>query len=192
MEVVALDIPDIKLFRPQRFGDERGFFCETYRRTAHADYDFVQDNVSVSAESGTIRGLHFQAPPFAQAKLITVLRGAVLDVAVDIRRGSPSFGNWVSWELSAENFNQLLIPAGFAHGFCTLVPDTMIFYKVDAYYSRPHDCGILWNDPALGIVWPVEPGSAILSDRDRKLPRLSDIESPFVLLGAGDLLTEDA
>jgi dTDP-4-dehydrorhamnose 3,5-epimerase len=134
----------------------------------------------MSADRGTIRGLHFQSPPFAQTKLVTVVRGAVFDVAVDIRRGSPTFGRWVSAELDADGLNQLLIPAGFAHGFCTLRPDTLLFYKVDAYYAPAHDHGILWSDPALDIPWPVDPAAAILSDKDRRQPPLSQIETPFV------------
>lgn len=180
MDIEALDITDVKLLRVKKFGDSRGFFCEAFTRRTHPGIDFVQDNLSMSAAAGTVRGLHFQSPPFAQTKLVTVVRGAVFDVAVDIRKGSPTFGRWVSAELDSDGLNQLLIPAGFAHGFCTLRPDTLLFYKVDAYYSATHDHGILWNDPALGIPWPVDPAQAILSDKDRSLPRLQDIDTPFV------------
>jgi len=179
MDTTPLEIPEIKQFLPKKFGDSRGFFCEIFTRRHHPGLDFVQDNVSLSADAGTVRGLHFQAPPFAQAKLVTVLRGAVFDVAVDIRQGSPSFGRWVGVELSAETLNQLLIPHGFAHGFCTLLPDTMVHYKVDGYYSPQHDGGILWNDPAIAIAWPVAAEKAILSEKDRRQPRLEAIASPF-------------
>lgn len=180
MDIEALDIADVKLLKVKKFGDSRGFFCEAFTRRMHPDIDFVQDNLSMSNAVGTVRGLHFQSPPFAQTKLVTVVRGAVFDVAVDIRKGSPTYGRWVSAELDADGLNQLLIPAGFAHGFCTLQPDTLLFYKVDAYYAAAHDHGILWNDPALSIPWPVDPAEAILSDKDRRLPRLADIDIPFV------------
>jgi dTDP-4-dehydrorhamnose 3,5-epimerase len=179
----AVDLEGIELFSVKKFADPRGFFCETYTRRLHPDLSFVQDNVSVSAAPGTVRGLHYQMFPFPQSKLITVLSGAVFDVAVDIRRGSPTFGRWFGLELTSERMNQILIPHGFAHGFCTLAPNTLVFYKADAFYSEPHDRGILWNDPTLGIAWPVESDSAILSEKDRRLPRLDDIESPFVYRG---------
>jgi dTDP-4-dehydrorhamnose 3,5-epimerase len=179
IEMKPLQIPEVKLLKLDRFSDSRGFFCEMFKRTAHPAVDFVQDNLSVSVKRGTVRGLHYQAPPFAQTKLVTVLRGAVFDVAVDIRKRSPTFGRWVGVELSEGELNQLLIPPGFAHGFCTLAPDTMVLYKVDAYYSPRHDRGILWNDPSLGIAWPVGPAEAILSDKDGRLPPLSAVDSPF-------------
>lgn len=168
---------------PERFGDHRGFFSETYNRQrfveAGIDMEFVQDNHSLSAAMGTIRGLHFQSPPFAQVKLVRVVRGRILDVAVDLRRSSATYGRHVAVELSAENGRQLLVPIGFAHGFCTLEADTEIHYKVSAYYSAAHDKGLAYNDPALGIDWPVTLGEAILSDKDRQQPRLADLAAYF-------------
>ena len=180
MRLSLLELSDVRLLKPEQVVNHRGFFCEMFRRDRISDFDFVQDNISFSAKAGTVRGLHYQSPPHAQAKLITILRGAVLSVAIDIRRGSPSFGRHVSAELSAENFNQLLIPHGFAHGFCTLLADTLVFYKVDAFYSPGDDRGIFWNDPALGIDWPVDAAEAIVSEKDEKLPCLAEIEPPFV------------
>jgi dTDP-4-dehydrorhamnose 3,5-epimerase len=183
MQVVSLAIPDIKLITPQKFGDSRGFFSEVYSRRAFADAglttEFVQDNHSLSARAGTIRGLHFQRPPHAQAKLVRVIRGAIFDVAVDLRRGSPSFSRAVSVELSAENWAQLYIPAGFAHGFCTLQPDTEVLYKVDAGYVPTHDTGVLWSDPDIAIVWPEIAAPATLSMKDRALPMLRDAGELF-------------
>lgn len=180
-----LAIPDVVLVQPVRHGDARGYFCETYKKPQFdafgLDLAFVQDNESLSREVGVVRGLHFQTPPMAQAKLVRAVRGAIFDVAVDIRRGSPSFGKWVAATLTAEKGEQLFIPHGFAHGFCTLEPDTLIAYKVDAPYARENDAGIAWDDPALAIDWPVGPGGAVLSDKDRVQPRLRDISSPFVL-----------
>ncbi len=177
--MTALDIREVTHLSLEKFRDSRGFFCEIFTRRNYPDLDFVQDNLSLSADAGTVRGLHYQEPPFAQTKLVTVLHGAAFDVAVDIRRGSATFGRWVGVELSVEKLSQILIPRGFAHGFCTLVPDTMVHYKVDSYYSPQHDRGILWNDPALAIPWPVAPSKAILSDKDRRQPRLAEIDSPF-------------
>jgi dTDP-4-dehydrorhamnose 3,5-epimerase len=175
-------LPDVKIVNPQRIGDQRGFFSETYNRQRFAeagiDVEFVQDNHSLSAAVGTIRGLHFQSEPFAQAKLIRVVRGRILDVAVDLRQSSPTFGRHVAIELSAENGWQLLVPIGFAHGFCTLEPDTEIVYKVSGYYSAAHDHGLLWNDPALGIEWPVGV-KAVLSDKDRRQPPLAELPDYF-------------
>jgi dTDP-4-dehydrorhamnose 3,5-epimerase len=171
-------IPDVKIITPKKFGDHRGFFSETYNRRAAAEagihLEFVQDNHSLSADVGTIRGLHFQSAPFAQDKLVRAPRGRILDVAVDLRRSSPTFGRHVAVELSAENWRQLLVPIGFAHGFCTLEPETEVFYKVTNYYSPAHDHGLAFDDPALGIAWPVDAAKAILSDKDRRLPRLAD------------------
>ncbi len=176
-------LPDVKIIKPRRFEDARGFFVETYSRRALAAEgitgEFVQDNHSRSNSAGTVRGLHFQIPPFAQTKLVRCPAGRIFDVAVDIRRGSPSYGRHVAVELSAENGWQLLIPAGFAHGFATLEPGTELQYKVTADYSPAHDAGIFWNDPALAIPWPVDPARAVLSDKDRKLPLLSEVASPF-------------
>lgn len=180
---VETRIPDVKVLVPGKFGDHRGFFSETYNKRALAgigiDLDFVQDNDTMSAEKGTVRGLHFQVEPFSQHKLVRVVRGAILDVAVDVRRGSPTFGQHVAVELSAETWNQILVPIGFAHGFCTLEPDSHIVYKVTNYYSPDHDRGLRWDDPALGIDWPVTPDAAVLSDRDRNWPKLSDLPSHF-------------
>lgn len=177
MNIQSLNIPDIKLITPKKHGDARGFFSETYNKRALSehgiDLDFVQDNQSLSAEKGTVRGFHFQTPPFAQDKLVRVTRGAVLDVVVDIRKNSSTFGQHVAVELSAENWAQLLVPAGFAHAFCTLVDNTEIIYKVTNYYSKDHDFGLLWNDPELGIDWPVEANDAVLSEKDCHQPLLA-------------------
>ena len=183
MQVTRLEIPDVVLFEPVRFGDERGFFSETYNGKTMADagfaLDIVQDNFSLSRPKGTVRGLHFQSPPFAQDKLVRVSRGAIFDVAVDIRHGSPTFGQWVGAEISADNWLQILVPVGFAHGFCTLVEDTEVQYKVTSYYSREHDLGLAWDDPALDIDWPISPGDALLSDKDRAQPKLADLPKYF-------------
>jgi dTDP-4-dehydrorhamnose 3,5-epimerase len=183
LEVVALAISEVKLIRTPRHGDARGYFSETYQRSdftsAGISNDFLQDNQSRSAGSGTIRGLHFQRPPFAQSKLIRVLHGRILDVVVDLRRSSSTFSKHLAIELSADGNEQLLVPAGFAHGFCTLEPDTVVFYKVDQDYSAVHDGGVNWADPALGITWPVSASEAILSDKDRRLPKLADLPDIF-------------
>ncbi len=183
MNVVALDIPDVKLITPKRFGDSRGFFSEVYNARALADAGidivFVQDNHAFSSQTGTLRGLHFQKPPHAQTKLVRVTRGRIYDVAVDIRPGSPTYGRHVGVELSAGNWSQLLVPAGFAHGYCTLEPDTEVLYKVDAYYAPEHDAGILWSDPALAISWPVAADMAQLSDKDLRLPLFKDVGPAF-------------
>ena len=178
-----LDIPAVKVLKPRKHGDHRGFFSEVYNRRTLAEagigIEFVQDNHSLSAEKGTVRGLHFQTPPFAQDKLVRVVRGAVFDVAVDLRRGSPTYGRHVSAVLSAGAWNQMLAPIGFAHGFMTLEPDTEVIYKVSNYYAPDHDRGILWNDPALGIAWPIPEAEAVLSDKDRRQPRLAELVTPF-------------
>lgn len=183
MVVIETAIPDVKIIEPAKFGDDRGFFSETFNyekyKAAGIDLDAVQDNHSLSGPQGTIRGLHFQTSPYAQAKLVRVSRGSVLDVAVDIRRGSPSYGQHVAVELSAEAWNQLYIPRGFAHGFCTLEPDTEFLYKVDNYYAPDHDKGLAWDDPALAIDWPVPPAEVVLSDKDRQHPRLADLAEYF-------------
>jgi dTDP-4-dehydrorhamnose 3,5-epimerase len=182
-EITPQSLPDVLLITPKRFGDLRGSFMETYSRgrLAQAGFqgDFVQDNQSFSAVQGTVRGLHFQSPPKAQAKLIRVTRGAILDVAVDIRRGSATFGQHVAVELSAENARQLLIPAGFAHGFQTLTPDCEVLYKVTDVYAPETEGGLLWNDPALGIAWPTGPDRAVVNARDAGWPTLADLQSPF-------------
>jgi dTDP-4-dehydrorhamnose 3,5-epimerase len=183
VDIELTGIPDVKILTPLRLGDHRGFFSETYNRktfeAAGLVLDFVQDNHSLSAEAGTVRGLHFQSPPFAQDKLIRVARGAILDVAVDLRRGSPTFGQHVAVELSAANWRQLLVPIGFAHGFCTLEPDTEVVYKVTGFYSAANDHGLAWDDPDLGIAWPVTRDAATLSDKDRRHPRLADLPDYF-------------
>ena len=167
---------------PVKHGDERGFFSEVYNKAELArlgiHLEFVQDNQSLSQKVGTVRGLHFQAPPFAQSKLVRVLRGAIFDVVVDIRKGSPTYGQHVSARVSAQDWNQILVPKGFAHGFCTLEPDTEILYKVDAPYATEHEHGILWSDPDLAIDWPTSAAQATVSGKDRQLPRLKDLP-PF-------------
>lgn len=183
IRIAETSIPDVKLVVPDRFGDARGFFSETYSRRVFEEAgfarEFVQDNHSLSGQKGVVRGMHFQVPPHAQAKLVRVVRGSILDVAVDIRRGSPTFGNHVAVTLSAENWTQALIPAGFAHGFCTLEPNTEVLYKVDAYWSPESERGLLWNDPDLGISWPVAAEDAVISERDRHYPRLRDLTDTF-------------
>jgi dTDP-4-dehydrorhamnose 3,5-epimerase len=181
--VEATAISDVKIITPKKFGDHRGFFSEVYNRKAFAEagiaLEFIQDNHSLSAQVGTLRGLHFQSPPFAQDKLVRVTRGRILDVAVDLRKSSPTYGRHVAVELSAENWRQLLIPIGFAHGFVTLEPDTEVIYKVTNYYSAANDLGLAWDDPDLGIAWPVPPGGVTLSDKDTKHPRLRDLPEIF-------------
>ena len=176
MDIETTAIADVLILKPKRFGDSRGFFSETYSRRAFEalglELDFVQDNHSLSRDVGTLRGLHFQSAPFAQDKLVRVTRGRILDVAVDIRRSSPTFGKHVAVELSAENWRQLLVPIGFAHAFITLEPNTEVIYKVTNYYSAANDLGLAWDDPDLAIDWPVEAAKVILSDKDRKHPRL--------------------
>jgi dTDP-4-dehydrorhamnose 3,5-epimerase len=195
LEVTETAIPGVRIVVARRMGDERGFFAETWNRDrfreARIDVDWVQENHALSVSAGTVRGFHYQVAPAAQAKLIRVVRGAALDVAVDLRRGSPTFGRHVAIELSAENFRQLLIPIGFAHGYCTLEPNTEILYKVDHVYTPDTERGIRWDDPALGIDWPVRPEDAVLSEKDRGLPMLADqpdlfeqIDSDFDLGGA--------
>jgi dTDP-4-dehydrorhamnose 3,5-epimerase len=183
IEVQPLAIPEVRLIRTRTFADHRGFFRETWNRAAFAEagihLDFVQDNHSGSTAIGTVRGLHFQAPPHAQDKLVRVIRGRILDVAVDLRRSSATFGQWVAAELSAAGAEQLLVPIGFAHGFCTLEADTEVLYKVSAGYAPEADLGIAWNDPDIGVAWPVEAAKAVLSAKDAALPRLRDIASPF-------------
>ncbi len=182
MEIRQTSLAEVLVITPRRFGDERGFFSESWNRRAFAqaglEFDFVQDNESLSVDAGTLRGLHYQAPPNAQAKLVRVARGAVLDVAVDVRRGSPDFGKWVSVELSAENGRQILIPRGFLHGFVTLLPDTHVLYKADNYYAPESDGAVAWNDPDLAIDWQTD--KVTLSDKDAAAPRLADWESPFI------------
>lgn len=183
MRLETTAIRGIMKIVPPRFGDHRGYFSEVFKdgwfRQNVADVTFIQDNESLSAQAGTLRGLHFQTPPFAQGKLVRCLHGAILDTVVDIRTGSPTFGKWLQEELSQENGVQLWVPAGFAHGFVTRQPDSVISYKVTAPYSPDHDRGILWNDPAIGIDWSVDGDSALLSDKDKTLPKLADIPAYF-------------
>jgi dTDP-4-dehydrorhamnose 3,5-epimerase len=183
LDIRALLIPDIKLIKSGRFKDARGYFSETFARSDFAAHglpcDFIQDNQSSSDVSGTVRGLHFQNPPFAQTKLVRVLQGRILDVAVDLRRSSPTYGRHVAIELSDESGEQLLVPAGFAHGFCTLAPHTIVFYKVDKIYSATHDSGINWIDPQLAIPWPIAAKDATVSDKDRRLPMLAELSPVF-------------
>jgi dTDP-4-dehydrorhamnose 3,5-epimerase len=177
-------LPGVLLVKPRRLGDARGYFVETYSRQAYGELgvtaDFVQDNQSLSAMPGTLRGLHFQKPPFAQAKLVRVLKGSIFDVAVDLRVGSPHFGRWCGATLTADGDEQLFVPRGFAHGFVTLEPDTVVSYKVDAYYSAECDAGVTFDDPRIGVEWPWSADRLTLSAKDKVLPRLSDIASPFV------------
>jgi len=182
MNLTRFDIAGPVLIEPRRFTDARGFFSEVWKASSHAEIgittSFVQDNHSLSRLKGTVRGLHFQRPPTAQGKLVRCTRGAILDVAVDIRPGSPSFRKFVAVELSAENGLQLWIPRGFAHGLCTLTEDTEVLYKVDAPYDPATDSAIRFDDPAIGIPWPVPPGEALLSDKDRAAPMLADAALP--------------
>ena len=183
MNVERLALPGVLLLTPPRFGDSRGWFSETFNAARMAEAgvsgNFVQDNQSLSARPGTVRGLHFQIPPSAQGKLVRVLRGAIWDVAVDIRHGSDSFGRHAAATLSAENGSQLWVPPGFAHGFCTLEPNTEVFYKVTAAYDRDAERGIAWDDPALALPWPVTADSAALSEKDRVLPHLNECAAWF-------------
>ena len=176
-------LPGVVILTPRRFGDARGFFSESWSRKALSqqglDHDFVQDNHSVSAKANTLRGLHFQAPPHAQAKLVRCGRGCLFDVAVDIRRGSPTFARWVGVELSFENGRQLLIPAGFLHGFATRAPDTEIVYKCTDYYAPDADGAVRFDCPDIGIDWGLT-GDPVLSDKDAGAPRLAQFTSPFI------------
>ncbi len=176
-----LDIPEVVVVRPQRLGDERGFFAETYRASVFAEAGivgpFVQDNLARSGPR-VLRGLHFQLPPHAQGKLIQVVRGAVFDVAVDLRRASPTFGRWVGWELSAASGELLWVPPGFAHGYAVVGPDGAdLTYKVTAEYRPELDRGVRWNDPDIGVAWPLE--EPVLSPRDLALPLLAELDTPF-------------
>jgi dTDP-4-dehydrorhamnose 3,5-epimerase len=183
MKIEALNIPEVLLVTPARFGDSRGFFAETYNAAKLAEAGlaepFVQDNQSFSAARGTVRGLHCQIAPHPQGKLVRVLRGAIWDVAVDARPGSPHFGRYAAAILSTENFAQLWVPPGFLHGFCTLEPDTEVFYKVTGKYDRASERGVMWNDPALALPWPVAVDEAVLSDKDKILPHWSEAAAWF-------------
>lgn len=183
MEIQTFDIAGVVLLTPRHIGDERGYFAETFRQDQFAekvgDFTFVQDNESRSAKVGTIRGLHFQSEPDAQGKLVRCTAGALFDVAVDIRQGSPTFGRWVGETLTPDNGKQLWVPPGFAHGFCSLEPDTVISYKVTGYYSAQCDKGLAWDDPAIGVIWPDVADPETLSPKDRKQPLLADLPSYF-------------
>ena len=178
-----LAIPDVIRVTPKRHGDDRGYFSETYRETAYAaggiPGPFVQDNSAFSAQADVLRGFHFQIPPAAQAKLVSCARGRIFDVAVDIRASSPTFGQHVGAELSAENGHQLFVPEGFAHGYLTLTPDCLVQYKVSAYYSPEHERGLAWDDPDLEIDWPLAGRAPILSEKDANLPVLSTLQTWF-------------
>jgi dTDP-4-dehydrorhamnose 3,5-epimerase len=184
MEIIATAVlPAVRVVLPRRHADARGYFSEVWRddamRQAGLAVRFVQENHALSHASGTVRGLHFQIGEAAQAKLVRCPRGSILDVAVDIRRGSPTFGRHVCEVLSAANWKQLYVPAGFAHGYCTIEPDTEVIYKVTAYYDPACERGLAWNDPDLAIAWPVDDGTALLTPRDRAFPRLADLPDFF-------------
>jgi dTDP-4-dehydrorhamnose 3,5-epimerase len=183
MEVEATDIADVLVLKPRYFHDVRGYLVETYskREAQHMRLptDFVQDNQSLSLKAGTVRALHFQVPPRSQAKLIRVLRGSIYDVAVDLRVDSPTYGRWVGKVLSAQTGEQMFVPRGFAHGYCTLEPNTEVAYKVDDYYAPECEQGLAWDDPIFAIDWPVAHADTILSDRDRKLGSAAAFVSPF-------------
>ena len=183
MQVIDTEIRGLKILLPKKIGDNRGFFSEVYSQRAMAEAginaSFVQDNHSLSAEKGVVRGLHYQLPPMAQDKLLRVVHGSILDIAVDVRRDSPTFGQSVAVVLSAENWKQLYVPAGFAHGFVTLEPNCQVLYKVTNYYSPQHERAIRWNDPDLGIEWGISEAEAILSPRDRAHPMLKDVKDLF-------------
>jgi len=183
LEVEKTALTDVLVLTPKRFADARGFFTETFNAARFAEagvaVDFIQDNHSHSARAGTVRGLHFQAPPFAQSKLVRVLAGAIIDVAVDARLGSPTYGRWVGVELSAENGRQIFVPKGFLHGFITLEPDTAVAYKVDAYYDRESDGAVKWDDPDLAIDWGPTAKDALLSEKDAGAQSWAAFASPF-------------
>ncbi|MBS0640737.1 MAG: dTDP-4-dehydrorhamnose 3,5-epimerase [Proteobacteria bacterium] len=183
MKVESLAIPEVKLITPPRFNDPRGFFSETWNGGRFADAGvpgpFVQDNHAVSTARGVLRGLHCQIGPNAQGKLVRCVKGAIFDVAVDIRKGSPTYGKWVGAEISAANWTQIWVPVGFLHAYCTLTEETEVIYKVTAPYDKPAERGVIWNDPDIGIQWPVAAAQVLLSDKDKVLPRLRDCEPWF-------------
>lgn len=183
MQLIETAIPAVKILVPKKHGDHRGFFSEAYSQktlqSVGIDAVFVQDNHSLSAERGVVRGLHYQVAPMAQDKLVRVIRGAILDIAVDIRKSSPTFGKHVSAIISAENWHQIFVPVGFAHGFATLEPNTEVIYKVTNYYSPSHERGIRWNDPKLQIDWQTNESTATLSPRDREHPMFADAKDLF-------------
>jgi len=183
MDVETLDIAGLLLITPPRHGDQRGFFSEVFRsdlfEAVAGPVTFVQDNVSRSATKGTIRGLHYQSPPMEQGKLVRASRGRILDVAVDVRQGSPTYGHHVAVELSDDNWQQLWVPAGFLHGFCTLTDDVELSYKVTNRYSAANDGAVAFDDPDIGVAWPVSRAEAILSAKDMEAPNLADWRTPF-------------
>ena len=185
MEIERTGVEGVNILQPEVFEDERGFFFESYNKEKlekmGINLNLCQDNHSMSKEIGTIRGLHYQIEPMEMTKIVRVVRGEILDVIVDIRKGSPTFGEWSSFHLTSENKKQVIVPPGFAHGFCTLVRDTEVLYKVDKHYSREHDRGIKWNDPEIGIDWPTS--NPILSEKDMKNPPLSSAEINFTYEG---------
>ncbi len=189
LTVSPLRISEVVLVGAAKHSDARGFFSETYSKAdlcaLGIEIEFVQDNHALSVQRGTVRGLHFQTPPYAQDKLIRVARGAIFDVAVDLRTGSPTFGQHVSAVISSDAWNQILVPVGFAHGFATLEPNTEVIYKVSSHYSPGHDKGLFWEDPALGIDWPVTSSEVVLSDKDKCQPMLSELPRYFFYEGAG-------
>lgn len=186
MEFRRLELPGLVEIIPRKIGDDRGYFSEIFRQDRFrdfADVEFVQENQSLSVQTGTIRGLHFQTDPFAQGKLVRCLAGAIFDVAVDLRTGSPQYGKWESLELNAERGNQLWIPPGFAHGFCTLQPDSIVCYKVTAYYNHEHDRGVAWDDEDIGVIWPEAADPGTLSAKDSEQPSFASLPAHFVYEG---------
>ena len=185
MQITQTSIPDVKLIVPRKFGDDRGYFFESYNARTASDQGieivFVQDNQSYSAAKGTVRGLHFQSPPHAQDKLVRCTRGSIFDVAVDVRRGSPTYGHWVGETLSAENLHQLLVPKGFLHGFMTLEEDCEVQYKCSDVYAPECDGAVRFDDPDIGIAWPLDPAGATLSQKDAAAPSFAEFQSPFSL-----------
>ena len=183
MEIHSLSLPEVKVIIPKKFGDNRGYFSETYNTKSlsanNLNLEFVQDNQSHSVEKNVLRGLHFQSPPFAQDKLVRCLSGSFLDVAVDIRKESPNYGKYITEVISSENFKQILVPKGVAHGILTLEPNTILLYKVTDYYSAENDLGLLWNDESLCIPWGVDHSDVITSDKDKNQPNFKDFVSPF-------------
>ena len=181
--IEPFELQGVFLCRPKKFADPRGYFMETYNQRAYAEAGiacvFVQDNQSLSVRRGTIRGLHFQIPPEPQSKLVRVLHGSIFDVAVDLRRGSATYGRYCAATLTADGGEQLFVPVGFAHGFLSLEPDTVVAYKTDGFYASACDAGILWNDPDLGIAWPLDPADVTVSDKDAELPGFRTFASPF-------------
>lgn len=185
MQLIDTALPEVRVVVPPRFADARGYFAETWQRerfrAAGIDVEFVQDNHAHNRDAGTVRGLHFQSPPCWQAKLVRAVRGRLFAVAVDLRRSSPRFGRHARVELTAERGEQIFVPVGFAFGYCTLEPDCDVIYKVGAYYAPALDRGLAWDDPDLAIAWPVGPAAAILSDKDRRHPRLKDLPRDWLM-----------